>query len=54
MVAPEYYRYEKLNTAWKVSKYGVISGPHFLVFRPEIAPYFDTFHAVKVISNALR
>ena len=22
----------KTNTAWKVSKYGVFSGPHFLVF----------------------
>ena len=34
-------------------KYGVISGPHFPVFRPntrkygpEITPYLDTFHAV--------
>ena len=33
--------------AWKVSKYGVISGPYFLVFGPEITPYFDTFHAVQ-------
>ena len=40
-------------TAWKVSKYGVISGPYFPVFGlntgrygPEIAPYLDTFHAV--------
>ena len=46
--------------AWKVSKYGVISGLYFPVFglnteiyRPntgkyglEIAPYLDTFHAV--------
>ena len=43
------------NTAWKVSKYGVISGPHFPVFRlntgkygPEITLYLDTFHAVLV------
>ena len=41
-------------TAWKVSKYGVISGPYFPVFSPntgkhgpEITPYLDTFHAVK-------
>ena len=48
------------DTAWKVSKYGVISGLHFLYWRlntgkygPEITPYLNTFHAVwlKVISN---
>ena len=40
-------------TAWKMSKYGVISGPYFPVFnpntgkyRPEITPYLDTFHVV--------
>ena len=47
-------------TAWKVSKYGVSSGPYFLVFGqntdvfilntekygPEKTPYLDTFHAV--------
>ena len=33
-------------TAWKVSKYGVISGLYFPVFGPEITPYLDTFHAV--------
>ena len=37
-----------------MSKYGVISRPHFLIFSPdtgkygqEITPYLDTFHAVK-------
>ena len=42
------------STVWKVSKYGVISGPYFPVFSPntrkygpEIAPYFDTFRAVQ-------
>ena len=37
-------------TAWKVSKYGVISGPYFPVFGlntgkygPEKTPYLDTF-----------
>ena len=40
-------------TAWKVSKYGVLSGPYFPVFSPntgkygpEKTPYLDTFHAV--------
>ena len=40
-------------TTWKVSKYGVISGPYFPVFGlnigkygPEINPYLDIFHAV--------
>ena len=43
----------KRLTAWKVSKYRVISGPYFPVFSPniekygpEITPYLDTFHAV--------
>ena len=46
-----------LFTAWKVSKYGVISGPNFPVFSPntwkygpEITPYLDIFHAVILIS----
>ena len=41
-----------MGTAWKVSKYVVISGPYFPVFNPntgeygpEITPYLDTFHA---------
>ena len=45
---------QKRDTMWKVSKYGVISGPYFPVFGlnkgkygPEITPYWDTFHAVK-------
>ena len=36
-------------TAWKLSKYGIISGPYFPVFGlntekygPEITPYLDT------------
>ena len=52
------------DTAWKVSKYGVFSGPYFPVFRlitetyskwgkyrPEKFPYLDTFHAVWYIQN---
>ena len=38
----------KKVTAWKVSKYGVTSGPYFPVFRPEITPYLDTFHVVSL------
>ena len=47
-------------TAWKVSKYGVISGSYFPVFSPntgkygpEITPYLNTFHAVhaKMVEN---
>ena len=41
------------TTAWKVSKYGVISGPYFPAFglntgkyRPEITSYLETFHAL--------
>ena len=40
-------------TAWKMSKYGVFSGPYFPVFSPnagkygpEKTPYLDTFHTV--------
>ena len=50
----------KQHTAWKVSKYGVISGPYFPVFGPntgkygpEITPYLDTFHAVTTSQSAL-
>ena len=41
------------GTAWKASKYGVISGPYFPAFGlntekhgPETTSYLDTFHAV--------
>ena len=40
-------------TVWKVSKYGVFSGPYFPVFSsntgkygPEKNPYLNSFHAV--------
>ena len=49
-----------LLTAWKLSKYGVISVPYFPVFGlntgkygPEITPYLDTFHAVLFGGNDL-
>ena len=38
-------------TAWKVSKYGVISGPYFPVFGSEITSYLDFFHAVGCVGN---
>ena len=34
-------------TAWKVSRYGVFSGPNTGKYRPENTPYLDTFHAVR-------
>ena len=44
------------STVWKVSKYGVFSGPYFPIFssntrkyEPEKTPYLDTFNAVVVI-----
>ena len=33
-------------TAWKVSKYGIFSGPNTGKYGPEKTPYLDTFHAV--------
>ena len=48
----------KTNTVWKVSKYGIFSGPCFAVFGldtgkygPEKTTYLDTFHAVKWLIN---
>ena len=47
-----------LNTAWKVFKYGVFSGPYFPVFElntgkygPEKTQYLDTFHTVRSIQD---
>ena len=34
------------NTAWKVSKYGVFSGPNTGKYGSEKIPYLDTFHPV--------
>ena len=44
---------QRIYTAWKVSKYGVISCPYFPVFGPEIIPYSDNFHGVYLIWNIL-
>ena len=45
-------------TAWKMSKYGVFSGPYFPVFSPntgkygpEKTLYLDTFHAANPIGD---
>ena len=49
----------RTKTVWKVSKYGVFSGPYFPVFGlntgkygPEKTPYLDTFHAIRVYNSA--
>ena len=52
-----------LLTAWKVSKYGFFSGPHFPAFGlnterygvcgPKKNPYLDTFHAVSTTFEKL-
>ena len=49
------FNYSLYKTVWKVSKYGVISGPYFPVFSPitgkyglEITPYLGTFHVAKL------
>ena len=36
-----------------LSKYEVISGLSFPIFRPEITPYLDTFHPVKHLEFAV-
>ena len=38
--------YNIISTARKLSKYGVFSGPFFLVFGTEKISHLDTFHAV--------
>ena len=40
-------------TTGKVFKCGVLSGPYFPVFRPEINPYLDTFDAVFIFATFL-
>ena len=52
--------YHQNITAWKVSKYGVMSGSYFPVFwlnagkyGPKITRYVDTFHAVTSYSQRL-
>ena len=58
VVLMEYWHFA---TAWKVSKYGVIPGLCFAVFRlntekygPELTPYLDTFHAVYTSGELLQ
>ena len=50
-----------MDTAWKVSKCGVSSGPHFPLFGlntekygPEKTTYLDTFHAVEEAETAVK
>ena len=49
----------RINTAWKLSKHGVISGPYFTVFSsntgkcgPKRTPYLDNFHVVGEFSHS--
>ena len=46
-----------VDTAWRVPKYGVFSGPNAGKYGPEKTPYLDTFHAllvtVKLVKKAL-
>ena len=39
------------HTAWKASKYGVISGPSTGKYGPEITPYLDTFRALSYMQS---
>ena len=39
---------------WKVSKYGVFSGPYFPAFGQEKTPYLDSFHAVDYVRHYWR
>ena len=48
----------KITTAWKVSKYGVFSGPYFPVFSPitgkyglKKTSYLDAFHTVNILAR---
>ena len=38
------------SSAWKVSKYGVTSGPNTGKYGPEITPYLDAFHVVELFA----
>ena len=41
-------------TAWKVSKYGVISSPNTGKYRPEVTPYFGHFLRSEYIKKILK
>ena len=45
-----------LSQSTEAAKYGVISGPYFPAFGPEITPYLDTFRVVleSAISHCLK
>ena len=57
-VTPLWFCKNKTNTARKVSKNGVFSGPYFPVFSsntgkyvPGKTPYLDTYHSVKYLES---
>ena len=43
-----------IDTAGKVSKWRVFSGPNTGKYGPEKTPYFDAFHAVRDPSNTFK
>ena len=51
------YRITFIHTAWKMSKYGVFSGPYSVScirrgkYGPGKTPYLDTFHAVTELAD---
>ena len=56
-----YFMLSSEITAWKMTKYEVISGPYFSVsslntgkYGPEITPYLGTFQVVKIFSWRIR
>ena len=41
------------DAAWKLSKYGVISGPNTGKYGPEITPYLETLHPERDVGISL-
>ena len=60
-IADKKYLLRFIVTAWKLSKYGVFSGPYFTIFGlntekygPKEYLYLDNFHAVHPQTNKVR
>ena len=45
-----YRKIVAIDTAWKVSKYGIFFGPNAGKYGLEKTPYLDTFHVMRVLS----
>ena len=41
-----------VDTAWRVPKYGVFSGPNAGKYGPEKTPFLDSFHAMTAFDEA--